>query len=500
MADMDDVRYGWDFMAQMLGTDVAGQSALSDYAENIAQNKSIQAQNLHIQEINDAIDQLAKSINEHPSINLPVEQFKGFVAEEMHAGTFNIDAIRKNSDHRAWTLQENGYGSVDIETNFGKEYSLKYSNTAKAAENMQAAVNVDTGLPKYQNQERLIAGEQVDDGKTWAHRRALKDIENRPAVSNAHKDTEKHLVGKIEDGNGVSSKELSIKESKQIAKEAKSGGFDPEKHGYSKDPLLDEVRINYVNQAMKAGLTAAAITAITQLVPELYKAIDYLIKNGEINLDDLRKSGKKVVSTSGEAFLRGSIAYGVEMAIQNGLLGEALKTVNPSIVGVAVTIIFGTIKDSILVAAGKMTAAEMGMQFVDTLVVSSGYLVSMKVGGLIAQALFPQLPGIGYALGSLLGCSVAVVYNIGKKKLISFCVDTGFTCFGLVEQNYELPEGVLKEMGIETTPVHRAEVAKTGVNRTSLETYSDRTEYETVDITVLRRGIIGVNKVGYVPA
>lgn len=38
--------------------------------------------------------------------------------------------------------------------------------------------------------------------------------------------TEEHLVGKISDGEGVESKELSIKESKQIAKEAKDGGFD----------------------------------------------------------------------------------------------------------------------------------------------------------------------------------------------------------------------------------------------------------------------------------
>ena len=76
---------------------------------------------------------------------------------------------------------------------------------------------------------------------------------------------------------------------------------------------------------MKAGLTAATITAITQLVPELYKTIDYLIKHGEIDLDALKKSGKKVISTSGEAFLRGSIAYGVELALQNGFLGESMR-------------------------------------------------------------------------------------------------------------------------------------------------------------------------------
>lgn len=212
----------------------------------------------------------------------------------------------------------------------------------------------------------------------------------------------------------------------------------------------------------------------------------------------MKKSGKKVISASGEAFLRGSIAYGVEMTIQNGMLGESLKGANPSVVGVAVTVILGTIKDSILVAAGKMTTTEMGMHFVDTLVVSSGYLASMKIGGAVAQVLCPELPGVGYAIGSLLGCSVAAVYNIGKKKLISFCVDTGFTCFGLVDQNYEIPEDVLAEMGVHTIPVPRTEVLKTSINLTSVSSQISRSEYETVDITVLRRGVIGVNKIGYV--
>lgn len=501
MSDIEDIRYGWDFMARILSADLGGQRAFSDFAENVAQNKSIQEQNLHIHEINEAIDKLAKSINEHPSINLPVEQFKGFVAEEMHAGTFNIDAIRQGSDHRAWTLQDNGYASVDVDTNFGKQYSLKYSNEAQAAENMQAALNTDTRAPKYEGQERLIAAEQVDEAKAWAHRRGLRDIENRPDVSKSHLDTEDHLTGKISDGEGVESKELSIKESKQIAKEAKEDGFNPEEHGYSKDPLLDEVRIKYVDQAMKAGLTAAAITAITQLIPEMYKAVDYLIKNGEIDIYGLKKSGKRVISASGEAFLRGSIAYGVEMAAQHGVFGEVVKGLDPSIVGVAVTVILGAIKNSILVAAGKMTPAEMGIRFVDTVVVSSGYLVGIHAGGIIAQTFFPEVPGIAYALGSLLGCTIAVVYNIGKKKLISFCVDTGFTCFGLVEQNYELPEEVLKEIGVETIHVPRIEVERVEVPRIPIESVGvEMIDYETVGITVLRRGVIGVNKIGYVLA
>lgn len=103
----------------------------------------------------------------------------------------------------AFTLQDNGYGSVDIGTNFGKSYSLKYSNLAEKAENYQAILNKETHLPKYQGQERLIAPEQVDEAKVWASRRAIKDMYTRPDVSASHKDTGDHLVGVVSDGEGV---------------------------------------------------------------------------------------------------------------------------------------------------------------------------------------------------------------------------------------------------------------------------------------------------------
>ena len=109
-----------------------------------------------------------------------------------------------------------------------------------------------------------------------------------------------------------------------------------------------------------------------------------------------------------------------------------------------------------------------------------------------------EFPGAAYLLGSLIGCSIAAVYNIGKKKLISFCVDTGFTCFGLVEQNYELPEEVLNDIGIDTIQIPRTQISRTPINSVSVFQGVDRSEYETVNITVLRRGVIGVNRVGYV--
>lgn len=518
MATLEDVKQGWDYMAQILGADIGANNAFQDFTfevnaneqvnlanANIANlNAQIDIDNARIERINSVIDELTRSVNEHPHTGLDIEQLKGYVAEEVHAATFNIDAIRNGSEHRAFTLQSNAKGSVDIGTNFGDEYSLKYYNYADKAEGAQAVLSKDGSTPKYHGQKRLIADEQVEEAKAWANRRALRNDPIRTEVAEAHRETRDNLVGVVSDNEGNKSKPLSIKESKDIASEAKKGEFNPETYGIEKGekkeylPFQDAVSVDYLQKALEAGLTAAAITAATQIVPELYKAIDYLIKNGQIDLTQLKQSGKRVITASGESFLRGSIAYGVELMIQNGLWGESIKGVSPTVVGTVVTIILGTVKNSILVAAGKMTPAEMGMRFVDTMVVSVGYAVGAKVGGVIAQTFFPQIPGIAYAIGSLLGCAIAVVYNIGKKKLISFCIDTGFTCFGLVEQSYELPEEILHQLGINTIPINKTDISTTKVNRTDILSAVNKTQYETINMTMLKRGVIGINKIGYV--
>mgnify|MGYP000933420378 FL=1 len=184
---------------------------------------------------------------------------------------------------------------------------------------------------------------------------------------------------------------------------------------------------------------------------------------------------------------------------KKGALGEAFKKINPTLLGAAVTLVLQTTKNSILVAAGKMSTRQMGEAFMNAVIISSGISSGYFVGGIIGQAFGFTLPVLGYLLGSLIGTSFCVVYNIGKRKLISFCVDTGFTCFGLVEQNYELPEDVLHEMGVETIEIPRARIETTEIPRAAISAPElKRADYETIDITVLRRGVIGVNKIGYV--
>ena len=53
-------------------------------------------------------------------------------------------------------------------------------------------------------------------------------------------------------------------------------------------------------------------------------------------------------------------------------------------------------------------------------------------------------------------------------------------------------------MEVHYIPVPRTEIQRTNVTRTSTAVQISTSNYETIDITVLRRGVLGVNRIGYV--
>ena len=484
MQQRSEMQQGWDFATQIMGADLAAHMGME-----------------YVSAVDAAIKQLEENINNHNYRNLGIKQLQGFMLEEWSAGTFNVDAIAADSTYRAEVLHSTEKDSVDVLMKQGGKavgaYSAKsYADGTKSAIE-QARMNPKTRQASYQGQERPT--DQLSDAKAKAHRQALRNQPIRPEVSKAYSETEEKLTDTITTKDGTKSRTATRKELEEIARESKKQDFKASEHGVTAESAI---RTEYLlKQALKAGYTAAAVTVAVQLAPEIYKAVDYLIKHGELDIQQIKRMGTKGISASAEGFLRGSVASSLKIMCDAGMLGEMFKRINPAVLGTVVALVMQTVKNSILVAAGKMSTQQMGAAFVDTVVISGGYLLGIHIGGLIGQTLGFELPVVGYLLGSLIGTSFCVIYNIGKKKLISFCVDTGFTCFGLVEQNYELPEDVMNELGVETvliprTRVERIDIPRTRIGGTGIET----SEYETIDITVLRRGVIGVNKIGYVPS
>ena len=87
---------------------------------------------------------------------------------------------------------------------------------------------------------------------------------------------------------------------------AKEGGIDPKEFGLITEELVHMEDI--IRDAMKAGLTAATITMVIKVAPEIYKAIQHLIEEGEIDEEEYRNIGYAAVTGASEGFVRGSIS------------------------------------------------------------------------------------------------------------------------------------------------------------------------------------------------
>lgn len=178
-----------------------------------------------------------------------------------------------------------------------------------------------------------------------------------------------------------------------------------------------------------------------------------------------------------------------------GLLGEALKSVDPTIVGTVTVLTMNVIKNAFQVALGKKTKTQLSGELVRDMYISACSLI----GGEFSQA-FIEVPVLGYMIGSFVGSIIgSFTYNVGYKAVVSFCVDSGFTMFGLVEQEYTLPKEIIEQMGIETFEYETFRYDTFEPEGFSFDTFeTDTFEPNTLDITFLRRGVIGVSKVGYV--
>ncbi len=547
MQGKDSLHEGWDFSAHVMGGNYGSLKA-GEY----------------VQRVDDAVKKLVDDMNALGENGLGVKQLKGFVAEYWHADTFNIEAALRDSSNRAFVEGSTENASVDVSTNYGKKYSLKYIRTAEASVDAQAknvikayheylrkprkgnAISFEEYLEKYgyskdenikkliadyrkavengdkstleqymmvhageydiaslltsvyNGQDRLIPTDQIKEAIEYLNREiakeSTKETSNRAAVLANYKETLEKLVDRISDGTGTESRTLTKEEAEVIASLVKEGKFKTEDFGLT---LNDLIRTDYIlQQALKAGYTAATITLVLQLAPEIVKAIDYLIKNGQLDLNQVKKIGIKAITAPAEGFLRGSISSALTIACKIGKLGASLVDVSPQLIGALTVITLDTVKNSFLVATGKMAPQEMGAILTKEIIISGMGLA----GGTIAQSLAPEMPVLAYMLGSFVGSTIASVsLAVGEKTLLSFCVETGFTCFGLVKQDYSLPEEVLEDMGLEIAKVERIYADTLDVDRIEPDIIEvDRCEYDTIEITILKRGIIGVNKIGYV--
>ena len=199
-----------------------------------------------------------------------------------------------------------------------------------------------------------------------------------------------------------------------------------------------------------------------------------------------------------------------------------------SLIAIAVTILISTAEIAIMRALGKISRAQMADRIFDccltsTLSILVGYasqkvithLVSAatqeafdaifttivsKVFSVTFTAALPAFSVLSYLAGSVIGFAIAKLIHCATKKIIfSFCVESGCTFFGIVDQNYELPQEVIDAIGIEVFDYEKFEYDSFQADSFQFDTFSpDTFEYEKFGIRILRRGVIEFGKIGYI--
>ena len=492
------------------------------FEKNIEGQLGANATNVYVNNVYNEILNLIKNLNDFKGFKTNTNQLKGNIAEFFHSGTYNINAIARKSSNRTYVLQSNEFGSVDIGTNFGNDYGLKYYKTAVDSANQQAKSifekfkeyqanggkddlnkflsdrgfsDEDINSAIYSGQYRIIPKEQLEGAIKFLEQKIAKESIARPELAEKYRETLKMLRTKIEDGKGTESISLSTEDAKKIAELSKEGCVTEEELKRLGISTEDIIKFEYIlKESFKAGLTALQITLILKLAPEIYKAINYLINNGEIDINQFKKLGIESLKSGSEAFLRGTVAATITGACKAGLWGESLKSINPTIIGTLTVFTLDIIKNSFKVAQGKMSRQELVNEMTKEM-----FILSCSLGVGVLSQTFINIPVFSFMIGNFVGSILgAFVYDKVYNIALSFCIDTGFTMFGLVEQDYRIPEHILKEIGIKTFDFKTFETKTFELKSFKFKTFEPKAfELKSFKTTILRRGVIGVSKIGY---
>ena len=151
------------------------------------------------------------------------------------------------------------------------------------------------------------------------------------------------------------------------------------------------------------------------------------------------------------------------------------------------------IQGACLVAEGKISKEEFIADISKTT-----FVAVCGVGTGMAFAAFTMGNTFAYMLGNFVGSLVGgFVYQELDDMVMALAVEKGWTFFGIVDQDYTLPDSVLKEIGLDLFEIDWFEPDVFKPDVFEFDEF-EIDEFKPDFITALRRGVIGVHRVGYI--
>jgi hypothetical protein len=488
--------------------------------KNIAAQSGCNHGDNYVQKVCSAIDALSDDVNRFSGYKTDADKLQGDLAEFWHGDTFNLNAAVADSKYTVSIDRSHDYASADIKGNWNESYGLKYYKNAIASSKAQSishfqrfceyksssgrsnltitdflserGLDDDTILndPIYSGQILIIPSDQYKASVTYLKIKIEKEAMTRPEQVERYKNTLRMLTTNVKAPDGNHSVELSRETSEKLAKLAKEGKFNAADYGFTTEQLINFQHA--LQQGVKAGTTAAVISLVLKTDPELYKCFENLINEGNINEKDLKELGFAAINGAGEGFIRGFIAGTLTTACESGMFGVVLKNVSPGCVAALTVVLLQSMKDSFAVVKGDITQYELMANISKNI-----FVTSCGIGlGVLAQSIMPVLP-FAYLVGNFVGSFVgSFAYFTADNAILSFAIISGWTVFGLVKQNYVLPDEVMNEIGIDLFDYEKLDYNCFHFDEFKPD-YFEFDEYKPQFISMLRRGVISVHQIGY---
>ncbi len=490
----------------------------------------------YLKDLHAQIEQFKKDVNSYQNNKNP--NANGYLAEVWHKNTFNIDAVAKQTGEIT-AIPPTTFASADVQGNWGEQYQLKYCKDAwnsakdqgitynerfhiynkslekqgKTSISIQEFLrdrgideNINVNLPIYEAQARLIPSDQIENARTALKKAIDKELNNlsnpnRKDLVQRYQDVLSKLTDHIESPNGAKSLSLSLEESKVLQSLAREGNFNPEKFDITLAKRADYLCLT--KSTLKSGLNSTIYDATFKILPDITASLSSLIINGKISQEQINQIASEGGQASAEGFLLGYCTALIENSSKIGVWGKEIQSLalsgNPNfnnVVVLMVTTTIETIKDAIKLQKGLIDKKEF-MQRLDkrVFIASCGHII-----GLVSQSVFFEAPVVAYMVGSFIGVVLGnFVFEVKEKAFMSICVEYGYTCFGLVEQNYELPVSVKKYIGMDYFDIDEMKIDTLAIDNLTIDKLKfDQFNFDKLDIKLVKRGVIGIRKVGYI--
>ena len=347
---------------------------------NVLSAKSV---NNYVDAVNNTIDSANKTlmesvttktgnINQNPNLD-------GFIFEEYHAGTFNIDATVKQKSYHAKVLKPKlgetyRKNSIDIVIEDSGKYVKKYSAKAYKIANGTAKSFCDKNGYKYKFQSKLVSTDQVGD------------------IANS--------LDKIK-YNNVESKGITKTEIKDIQKDLQNGNKKADIFNFKKDVNTISISKQIGKQAMLNGTMGSILAMGTNIGINV-------IQGKEVEVEEVIEAGIKTGASMGMAT---AVAGGIRVAVEKKVIPTVFsKILTNNTIGTIAAASMDIIGTAFKLGSGEVTLSKAVKDVGNSLGAGYGAIISSGIGFSSGMALATTI-GLGTigTVGTILTGGLALV-------------------------------------------------------------------------------------------